>query len=440
MIMKKLIAISVVFVFVAGVAFAQLADGISVNAWGRGAFAPLVIVGAEKDTKGDVVKDAAGKEDKADLYAGSGVTWGGPQTRVDFRLHGATDYVGFTIASHEGGLGAADDGYHIWVRPFGTDILKVTVGSFVNDTLRGKVGSVNGGFESFSLNGIKEEDPIFTRFGANDVGGPNSTNLPGTNAFMLSSSPVDGLFFGIMVPGQLWSWGGPASGTEAKESYRYMQIGAGYNIDGVGHIRAQWIGGYFGTEKKADDEKYVKFETDKPARVEAAFALTMVDGLLIDLGGKFWLPTKGQEDSFAVSNGVGVSLGANFRKEAFSIAARVDAESLGAYNRTGKDDKSADGMALDIRLTPTYDLDAATLGVDLGFQVNGAGKDGKGDSKKDSGFQIGFGGFVKKGLAGGYIKAGLTYTLAPFGETPDGMKSSGSGVFMIPVVLEYAFF
>jgi hypothetical protein len=76
--------------------------------------------------------------------------------------------------------------------------------------------------------------------------------------------------------------------------------------------------------------------------------------------------------------------------------------------------------------------------LDLGVKLGGASKNAKGDANKDSSFQMGFGGFVKKGLAGGYVKAGLTYTLAP---TVDGETVNGkTGVFMIPVVLEYAFF
>jgi hypothetical protein len=60
--------------------------------------------------------------------------------------------------------------------------------------------------------------------------------------------------------------------------------------------------------------------------------------------------------------------------------------------------------------------------------------------------QFGFGGFVSKGLGSGSIKAGLAYKAAPIVTSYDGAKdestsgATGSGVFSIPIILEYAFF
>jgi hypothetical protein len=433
--MKKFVIFTLIIAMVAGAAFAQFANGMNANAWGRAAFSPLRSIGAHQtDGKTD---DGA----EAINTTGIGASWGGDKVRVDFRIHGGTDYVGFTIASNadDGGIGTGDDGYHIWVKPFGNDLLKLTAGAFVNDTLRGKVGNLDGGFSNFVLRGsapdgnVPEEDPIFNRFGTH--GGVNSTYVDGANGgFLLSSAPVEGLFLGLMVVGQLdpW-WNNAEGGTLAKDAYRYMQIGAGYNIDGIGHIRAQWIGGYLGSGS-ADSAEDDFVDPSKPARIEAAFALTAVQNLLVDLGFKFWLPVE-IEDGPKASKGINASVGANFRAEAFSIGARVDS-GFGSYARAPENDDSGSGIDIAVRLSPAYDLDFATLGLSLGMRLVTASKDANGDALEDNWTQFGFGAFIAKGLASGSIKAGLSYTLPP--SYKDG--ATGSGVFQIPIILEYAFF
>ncbi|MDR0290292.1 MAG: hypothetical protein LBI06_05085 [Treponema sp.] len=465
--MKKIVIFSLILAMAAGAAFAQLANGISVNAWGRGAFSPLIVVGDE-DLDGKTTDYTGG------TYVGTGPTWNGngirsDAIRTDFRLHGNSEHVGFTITFTEDGIFRGDDGAQIWAKPFGTDMLKVTVGRFVNDTLRGKVGSVNAGLECFSLPDNNEEDAIFTRFGTTQYA-QSLSNLvvppwaggDFTSGFMLSSAPIDGLFIGLLVGSQ-----NPLAG----DAYRFMQIGAGYEIANIGHIRAQWIGGWFGTYKGDDitkakgENKYAVGPEDMPytdgvepwfsasadpARIEAAFALTSVDNLLLDIGGKFWLPLTDDDNKEKYSKGVDVSLGASYRMDAFNIAARVDAKSIGASFRSvasGADDKSALPMSIDVRLTPAYDFDAATIGLDFGLRIGTASKDGKGDANKDGTTEVGFGLFVKKGFGNGHIKTGATFTL-PY--STDGKNGKWDGdsnamkgsqfVFMIPVVLEYAFF
>jgi len=461
--MKKFVIMALITMMVAGAAFAQLADGISVNAWGRAMFTPLRVFGAEKAAGETPDKIPVGDpEDPAwdgtmidnvtVATVGTGASWGGDKARVDFRINGGTDYVGFSVASNgeSGNLGSHDNGAHIWVKPAGTDILKITAGSFVDETLRGKVGNLDGGFSNVLVGReVPEEDSIFQRFGAS--GGNESTWLTAPNAFMISSAPVEGAYIGILVPGARdpW-WSDDINGTtKAMDAYRFMHIGAGYNIDGIGHIRAQWIGGWFGKidpEKLADDKAASKYDVgpgDNPARIEAAFALTALDNLLVDIGAKFWLPISDKDGEEKASNGVHVGLGATFRAEAFAIGAHIDTD-LGGYHRKNKDDKSSNGLeSLRIGLVPTYDLDFATVGASLAMLVNTAGKDEDGEKIKGSAMRLGFGGFISKGLAGGSLKAGLAYstpTIISGLENDDSNGSFGRGVFQIPVILEYAFF
>jgi len=443
--MKKLIAIAVVLALVAGVAFAQTANGITVNAWGRGAFSPLKFVSAPQDGKGNIEKvdptDPNSKDKEGEAYTGTGASWGGDKARIDFRINGANDYVGFNVGAvaEADQLAGNDDAAKIWVKPFGSEALKLSVGIFVDHTLRGKIGNLDAGFSSMVGLGTPEEDAIFQRFTSNagQGGAPHG--------YMISSAPVDGLFIGLAVNGGLdLGWSG--TGTVASKAFQYLQLGAGYNIANIGHIRAQYLGGWSGTVDTTDADKSKYYEPGKLARIEAAFALTAVQGLLVDLGGKFWLPleVKDAAGSKFYSNGIDFSLGTTFNAAPFGIGFRVDIDGLGANPKAGdtvigldKDDKSERGANTVIRLVPTFDLEGATLGLDVAFKLVGESKKANGDGKEDNTSQLAFGAFVKKGLPNGSLIAGLSYTLAP--NNKDG-KPVGSSVFQIPIILEYAFF
>ena len=453
--MKKLIAIAVVFALVAGAAFAQTANGISVQAWGRGAFAPFQAAGPEwKD--GEVTdvtywdKDKTkGDKDKGEVYAGAGTSWGGT-TRVDFRINGNSDYVGFSInaTAENSSLTGGDNGTNIWAKPLGSDILKLTVGTFADETLRGKIGDFDDGFSSFVLNAGGAEDAIFTWF--------NVSGSPDNQGFLITSAPIDGLYLGLMIQGVLYK-------TLAIDAWRYMQLGAGYNIANIGHARAQFIGGWSGTVDKENltDDQYAHFfedavhndwtmkGIDKPARIELAFALTAVDNLLVDLGTKIWLPLEvknmKKDSSESYNKGLDLSLAATYNFSALGISAlgigaRLDIFGMGAYSRSDKDDKSESGATTVIRLVPTYAL-AENLSVGLNFAVaiTGKGKDDGGKDNEDGGSsQVGFGVFVLKGLGNGHIRAGLSYTAVPTSGKDN--KANGRDMFQIPIILQYAFF
>jgi hypothetical protein len=448
--MKKLIAISVVFALIAGAAFAQTANGISVNAWGRGAFSPLVNVGAPK-AGGTVQKDEEGNDLKSSSFSGASTTWGwnGNRIRTDFRINGNAEFIGFTVEVNEGGIGG--DNMYIWAKPFSNDILKLSVGHFYVDNLRGKVDT-DTGFENFVLSDLSA-DKIFTRFQGSQGDGV-FVNQNGPNGYMLSSAPVDGLFIGLLVNGGIYGFNGwPGEGsvggvpedhpTRIIDAFRFMQAGFGYDIADIGHIRAQWLGGWFGTvnDDKLEDQG-IKFDVGpdvgKTGRIEAAFALTAIQNLMLDLGFKFWLPLSDEsnDQELKASNGIEVGLGARFRADAFQIVAQIHSI-FGKYNHSDSNDKSANGVDLAVNLLPSYDLDFGTLGASIGLRVGGKSKNYAGEAVDGTNtMQVGFGAYLKKGLGSGSVQAGLAYKLAPMA---DG-KANGSNVFSIPIILEYAFF
>jgi len=466
--MKKLIAISVVLALVTGAAFAQIAGGMYVNAWGTGTFVPLILQTAPKGYDGKTVQDEDGVELGMRSFVGVGPEWGGKAIETGFNVGGWSENIGFGIS-----MGGFGDNFwssgNIWARPFGNDYLKLTIGDYTDDTLRGKVGvtSAIGGFVMMSYPG--GEDSIFNRIGTDTDDGCDV--YYSGQGFMFTSMPVDGLIIMLNVntEGNLWSpadwaWNEAwAKKVRTNDAYRAMQVAVGYNIAGIGLARVQYIGGWAGTldpdvdkdgKPNADKIKLDRADfspTQQQAAIQAAFNLTAVDGLNLDIGAKYFLPVT-YKDDWTGTNGMTIGLGANYSMDALNINFHSVAN-LGAYKREInkdkleemdlKEDKSSGGLDFGVFLTPSYELDFAKVGFDFAFRMGGLGvKDAKGDTVEYTSWnQMGFGLWLQKGLGSGDIKAGVSFTTPVSYDKADSKdKSSGSSLIQIPITLTYAFF
>ena len=459
--MKKLMAFLVIFILAAAAVCAQMPKGMFMSAWGRAAFVPFWYNSAEYDFG----KQKANSEDE--FKSGTGVTWDpNSRPRVDFRIHGFNDYLGFTVhinAEAGGSVGNGDNGAQMWAKPFGNDILKLTAANiFIDDTLRGRV-TADTGFENYVLgksmtpfNGREplNQDVIFNRFGGGRGNGvPNASNTsthitsPLSNVFFVSSVPVKGMFLAMMLQGDF--------PIDLKETWRQVHAAAGYDIQGVGLARAQYIGGYMGKEKSMDD----LFKPSEPSKIEAAFAYTGVRNLVIDLGLKFWMPIT-KFDSTEYYRGADIGFGASYRNGQFNIAGMAEILYLGAYTgaqaHTPASDKGADGVQLTFNLIPAMDFDFGSIGLSMIFQAKMA--DTAADGKKiETGagsqwMRFGVGAWYRKGLLGGYIKTGVTYSPASirtgYRLLPDGSGLApesttglhGRSIIAVPVIFEYSFF
>jgi hypothetical protein len=483
--MKKLMLFSVIFVLFAGAAFAQAIylNGWGINAWGRGAFVPMWYESTGLEYGGEPTRDV----DKGEptFKTGTGVTWDPKNIpRVDFRVSAATDFVGFMIhvnSEFMSGTGNGDNGAQIWLKPFGNNWLKLTVANqFIEDALRGKV-STDTGFENFVLGatmmGLRgtnveplNQDVTFNRFGGGRglLGTGSETNVAGANAsntsthinsalpnvFFLSSSPLDGLFIGLMLQGQY-------PDTLLEETWRQVHVGAGYEIPKIGHARVQYIGGYMGKQESVDDI----IKVDEPSKIEAAFALSAVEDLTVDLGFKFWMPITTYNDR-TYNRGLDIGLGAAYKIGDFNLALMAQALKLGAYTgslfHSEDNDKGADGSIFAVNLIPSYDFSFGTVGLSFIFQTKTADTDTDGDKVEASAqggpwTQFGVGAWYKRGFAGGSLKAGVTFTPPPIrtgylasvydpetgrpGPSKDLYTGfHGRSIITIPIILEYAFF
>jgi hypothetical protein len=343
-------------------------------------------------------------------------------------------------------VGVGDNAY-LWVKPF--DFLTIGAGGFSGAAdfgIRGKIGNF-GGFAQ-AVHATADEDAIFTRFKSSNGG-------------IIALTPIDGLTIGVVfnnsVNGENFSSKGPGSyGTQPfDDSFKLLQIGAGYQIGTIGLVRAQFIGGTNSHKWPAGTPEDPEWTLESAKwwgrynRIEAAFALTAIDGLTLDIGGKIPLAYKetigtsipvsqnvnlnGQEATFQAP--FQVSAGVNFAAGDLSIGGRVDTTLLGSAKLTygTTDIKYSEGIVLDALVEPAFDLGAFVVGGDIGFKFTGDSKitaTGYDDITLDGGIAFDLGAWVGLNFSNGLFRAGVASHL------PVDKKAL---VFSIPLVLEYFF-
>jgi hypothetical protein len=246
-----------------------------------------------------------------------------------------------------------------------------------------------GGERDFRLEIQNPEYNIFTRFNPYSWGNANdfSQNLWWPRiaaAAMITWEPMENLFFGAFVaPEMLFlntalstPWNPSASGVNdpilismngdpvrddsidqdfysAKEVYSKIQVGAGYDIPGIGSLRVQWVG----------------------ARnvLETAFLLRALGDVTLDFG--FKIPFEGtekDEDNLYVMSkykrkrDFQASVAATYRYYDFRLLGRIDTAFLGSNSYATKVQQR--GLDLIAYLVPSYQIEVGTIGLDLGFE------------------------------------------------------------------------
>jgi hypothetical protein len=191
------------------------------------------------------------------------------------------------------------------------------------------------------------------------------------------------------------------------------------------------------------------------SRIELAFAFTMLEGMLFDLGVKIPIAYTAKDDADKATYGEDpnsapalVVLGANASFGDFGLYAVVE----GAFGEKHGDAKYKAPALFNIHLIPSYNLGFATIGLELGMEFQTAGSyDGTKVELADFGkvddapyFDFGAGLWIQKGLGQGHIKAGFSYTALDtkyrYGKESDAQKNMPNGYFRIPIVAEIYFF
>ena len=239
--MKKIVGTIAAVAVAAGVAFAD----VGIGSWGRAVWTPVAY------------DDADGK-----VKSWEGISWGGNFSRIGITVHGESENVGFALDMNADSYGTMGIGVHdiahFWAKPWSW--LEVKVGKTQDDTGRGNIAYGMFNWKRMGA-GFTGEDVTFTRFG-NGTGGQ-------AQGAIVKVTPVEGLWaiaaFDVQDNGEAVSTFG-----------NHEQYGIGYEIDGIGHIRAQYIGG-----KNTTD---VDGSTVPEDQINAAFDLAAVENLYLTVG------------------------------------------------------------------------------------------------------------------------------------------------------------
>ena len=370
-------------------AFAEVTFG----GWGRAIWAPIASNG------GDAVTFTS-------------TSWGG-KGRIGFGM----DFTSENVDMHadfklEDDKADINDQLKIVVRPI--ENLSISIGKLQDDTLRGDCcyGSWNwlrpNWFGGMLGKSYKAEDEGLTFSRTIDLKG-----------VAVKATPVEGLVILAGIP--VANNGGEATAMGhtsnlAEDAYKAAKVGFGYTIDGVGQIKAQFLG-------KGPSSNYGEDDTGD---LEVAFKLSAVENLSAEVGFKMQI----LDDSDAANKHV--ALGARYQvNDACAVAASAD---VTLYGNSDKDPSMAFGAGVDYALDngiglcadvrvamPQNDIDPS-----IGFLL-GASK-GFSNGKLSVGFQ---GVSVAEGSG-----TGLCGAMKP---AKDGALEADGFVWAVPVCFEFSF-
>ena len=268
---KTLIAVAAAAALTATSAFAEITFG----AWLRVLASPVASTGE-------------------DIIAGVENSWGWGARTARININGTSEdgKAGFVMGVYNDismKLEAGDDAY-LWVKP--VDTVKVSVGKFDSPT-----NGLRGDFCYGSWNWLRPFNWGYDGEGLTFDGIWRS-------GLMVEADPMDGLHAFAVIPMS-------SSYKSAEETYRNIQVGFGYTIEGVGKLKAQFIGDYDYTTKDTKKEDGYIFDTETgeakvnevtvtgkkdkdktTGQIGVAFDITAIENLYVTVGARFGIADK----------------------------------------------------------------------------------------------------------------------------------------------------
>ncbi|MCQ2242296.1 hypothetical protein [Treponema sp.] len=250
-------------------AFAEITFG----SWGRAILVPI-----------------ANNGDKT--VAGQDQSWGGwgRTTGMDINGADADGKSGFSMAYRNNTNGGAETGEnaHYWIKP--VDAVTVYAGKVEYNGLRGN--ACLPGWDAIRSSFAIGEDLLFKNYAA-------------TGALVVAN-PTDELtvFVGVPLTADFRSAEEDKTDDQASNVYARTQAGLGYKIDGVGVVKAQFIGKNTETDVAGSKKKYT-------GDLEASFDLTAVENLWVGVGVTFPIMDKdlGGADANGIKAGTDMKIG-----------------------------------------------------------------------------------------------------------------------------------
>jgi hypothetical protein len=370
--MKKAVLVIAALVLFTGFTFAQA----SVGAWGRGLF--VLYGGGEND----------------DMTMGTQTSWGG-DPRVGMTISGSSDNVGFQADFNVDGNNGLNlgDNRKIWVKPI--DMLTIQIGNFYDDTLRGN--AVFGAWNWIRYDVITGEGALFGRVGEKSPA-----------SFEIALAPVEGAYIFVATTQQLLG-----KSLVANEVGCYVQAGAAYTIEGIGQIALQYV----------PETVYL---TSSSGEIQGTFKLTMVEGLLVQLGVAY--PIEEDQKDYELK----AVLYGSYAMDALTIHV------LGELKT--QDTVAGNDMGFGFGLGVDYALEGG-LGINADVRYNNNANTGLNEAGTDwkypDGAMSGMIGLTM-GFSNGLIGLGVEITTGSFSGAP-AKQDAGAIQFALPIKLEYWF-
>ena len=254
---KTLIAVAAAAALTATSAFAEITFG----AWLRVLGSPIASTGEEV---------VAGMENSWG--------WGARTARIDINGVSEDGKAGFSMGVYNDvydGLGTGDR-FNLWVKP--TDTVKISIGKYDSPD-----NGLRGDLCYGSWNWLRPYNWAFDGEGLTFDG-------IWRKGLMVEADPIDGLHLFAVIPMDKQN----TYYHTAEWTYRNAQVGFGYAIEGVGKLKAQWIGDWSYTTK-ADSDGNANAEVDETkttGQIGVAFDLNAVENLYVTVGARFGIADK----------------------------------------------------------------------------------------------------------------------------------------------------
>ena len=250
---KTLIAVAAAAALTATSAFAEITFG----AWLRTLTAPVASNGE-------------------DTVVGTANSWGwGARTaRIDINGVSEDGKAGFAMnVFNDMSMDiSAGDRAVLWVKP--VDMIKISVGKYDSPD-----NGLRGDFCYGSWNWLRPYNWAFDGEGLTFDG-------IWRKGMMIEADPIEGLHAFVVIP--MADANADSYYTKAEDTYRNVQIGFGYAIDGVGKLKAQFIG----DDSYTTDAEGDRDETKTTGQIGVAFDLNAVENLYVTVGARFGIADK----------------------------------------------------------------------------------------------------------------------------------------------------
>jgi len=378
--MKKLVSVLFALLLVGSFAFAE----VNVGAWGR-----LLIV-------------PAASADDSDSVAFAGPNWGtAGGNNVGFAVSASNDHVGFAIDLDVNGGQSMDfgDQAKAWIKV--NEMFTVQMGMIQGDVLRGKIDD-SGFLNAISglVVGEDEEGDDISLAMVQSTHGKDSyfKRFYPAQGLLIDITPAEGVYLGAALDTAGITVEDPESADMAlplsENMFKKIQIGAGYVIADLGHLRAQYIGNV------DDAAKYMN----------VAFAYTAMEGVLVDAGLKYQMEDKAGKSTVAV--------GATYGADALSAVLRT----MVGFGENGEDDELMIQLSADVGYVVA---DPLALGAEVSYKKEG----------DPVGLTVAP--YAKLGYAGGFLKAAFAFS--SFTDYTAGGVTGDYTAWSIPIMVQYGF-